>query len=385
MGILEIAIKNCLSHSPAFCKFISANDAGATGAHQSGLYIPKEAWSILFDSPGTRGKNKDRFVTIKWQDDFETESRFIYYGQRTRNEYRITRFGRGFPYLQSEYVGALFILVQISSDYYHGYVLESDEEIESFFASVGISASETNALIGSGRSPHPPNYESLFAEYIASLSVYFPETTEVSRKAREFHGLVRGNDLRSADSLLLGWLDTEYALFRAIEQDRYKERIRTPFTSVEELVECANTLLNRRKSRAGKSLEHHLSEVFTLSGLSYGTQTITEGNKKPDFIFPGGEAYHDPDYDEDRLLFLGAKTTCKDRWRQILNEADRIPVKHLFTLQQGISENQLREMYSHGVVLVVPKPYIGSFPAMFRDRIVSLDSFVSMARAKCYT
>ena len=25
---------------------------------------------------------------------------------------------------------------------------------------------------------------------------------------------------------------------------------------------------------------------------------------------------------------LGVKTTCKDRWRQVLSEADRIPQKH---------------------------------------------------------
>lgn len=46
----------------------------------------------------------------------------------------------------------------------------------------------------------------------------------------------------------------------------------------------------------------------------------------------------------NKLVFLGAKTTCKDRWRQVLNEADRIETKYLFTLQQGISKNQLREM-----------------------------------------
>jgi hypothetical protein len=52
---------------------------------------------------------------------------------------------------------------------------------------------------------------------------------------------------------------------------------------------------------------------------------------------------------------LAAKTTCKDRWRQILNEADRIPAKHLLTLQEGVSEGQFREMNDAGVRLVVPR------------------------------
>ena len=82
----------------AFCKFISANDAGKTGAHQEGFYIPKNSYSLAFDTPGVKGENKEHFVKIKWQSDFETTSRFIYYGNGTRNEYRLTRFGKGFPF-----------------------------------------------------------------------------------------------------------------------------------------------------------------------------------------------------------------------------------------------------------------------------------------------
>ena len=41
---------------------------------------------------------------------------------------------------------------------------------------------------------------------------------------------------------------------------------------------------------------------------------------------------------------LAVKSTCKDRWRQILAEADRLPVKHLLTLEPGISVAQTDEM-----------------------------------------
>lgn len=46
----------------AFCKFISANDVGVTGAHQAGFYIPKNCWPLMFDAPGIKGTNKDRFI-----------------------------------------------------------------------------------------------------------------------------------------------------------------------------------------------------------------------------------------------------------------------------------------------------------------------------------
>jgi len=105
--------------------------------------------------------------------------------------------------------------------------------------------------------------------------------------------------------------------------------------------------------------------VFYLFTLAYGS--IEYHN----FIFP-----------QKDLVCLGAKTTCKDRWRQILNEADRIPVKHLFTLQQGISKNQLNEMYSNNVCLVVPQPYLESFDKSFRDRIMTLETFTAFVKNK---
>ncbi|MDR7316059.1 type II restriction endonuclease [Brevibacillus nitrificans] len=383
MSLLEKIIHDCRKYPLAFCKFISANDAGATGGHQSGFYIPLSSHEILFDTPGQKGENKDKYVKIFWQDTFETESRFIYYGQKTRNEYRITRFGRGFPFLQDEYVGDLFVLIKVSDDYYHAYVISTDEEIENFLALVGITANETNQLIKkSNTADEEPTFEMLFEQYITNLTVDFPDTAEVSRKARDFHSILNRKAQQDADKMLLSWLHTEFELFKAIEQKRYQNRISTPFSSVDELVECANTLLNRRKSRAGKSLEHHLSEMFQKRDLLFSSQAKTEGNKKPDFIFPSEESYHNPVFTDDKLIFLGAKTTCKDRWRQILNEADRIKTKHLFTLQQGISENQLDEMYKHDVVLVVPKPYKTSFSSKYRDKILSLESFIAFAKEK---
>ena len=163
--------------------------------------------------------------------------------------------------------------------------------------------------------------------------------------------------------------------------NRNNNRIKTPFKTVEELVETANTILNRRKSRAGKSLEHHLAEIFKIFRLSFVTQAVTEDKKKPDFLFPSVDAYYNEKFNAKNLIVLASKTTCKDRWRQVLNEADRIKTKHLFTLQQGISKNQLEEMYKYNVCLVVPKQYLTSFPPDFRERILSLDNFVNHVQA----
>lgn len=137
-----------------------------------------------------------------------------------------------------------------------------------------------------------------------------------------------------------------------------------------------------RKSRAGKSLEHHLADIFTHNQLLFEEQVITEENKKPDFVFPNGKCYHNITFPGELLTVLGAKTTCKDRWRQVINEADRVDVKYLFTLQQGISRNQLKEMTDEKVHLVVPQKYISTFPTEYQSSICDLRGFVNIVREK---
>lgn len=385
-NIHEQAISSVNKSETAFCKFISANDAGTTGGHQSGYYISKDSWKLMFQQKGTKGENLDRLVRIKWQNNFETDSRFIYYGVGTRNEYRLTRFGKGFPFLEEDNVGDLLILCHIEEDYYEGYVLSSDEDIEAFFAAFNLSSEQTNRLIEKNVTSYPEErLKSLFDSFIDQIEG-FPSTEEMSGYAREsylnaYH--IRENEIsEKPDKLLLKWIDTEYELFKAFEIRQYGERIKTPFSSVDEMITFSNTILNRRKSRAGKSLEHHLSKIFTSSKLRFEKQIVTEENKRPDFIFPGSKEYHDFLFPASGLISLGAKTTCKDRWRQILNEADRIPVKHLFTLQQGISKNQLSEMYSNNVCLVVPQQYLDSFDKSYRNKILTLDKFTSFVKEK---
>lgn len=381
-NILSKAILKAQNSEIAFTKFITANDVGATGGHQSGFHIHKNAWSLFFDQAKTKGANDEVFITIKWQDDFETSSRFIYYGIGTRDEYRLTRFGKGFPFLQDQNIGDLLILCRTGDKYYNAYVLNTEDDIEGFFAALNISSNETNKIIPKGfeLSEEDKLYE-CFLSFFKNLKVDFPTTIELAVNARNCfnssYNISSKSITTNPDQVILKWLEAEFHLFKTIENDRYTERIKTPFQSVEELIELANTILNRRKSRAGKSLEHHLSEVFKTFGLAYATQAKTEDNKKPDFLFPGVDAYNNSKFDSKKIIVLASKTTCKDRWRQILNEADRVKTKHLFTLQQGISKNQLEEMYKYNVCLVVPKPYVKSFPSEFREKILTLESFVS--------
>ena len=381
------AVQSVLHGKMAYCKFLAANDTGETGGHQSGIYVSKPAVPIIFNTPGEKGHNKDRWVKVRWQDDFVTDARFIYYGKGTRNEYRITHFGKGFPFLRPENTGALFVFVQDDEESYQGYFLFTEDEINEFLDAFGLSPVETNRLIEVNTNPVSPEQmeKEAIRSFIESLTVDFPSSEIMSATARRIQDDVYDHQeliCSDPDSKLIDWTDLEYRLFRAIEYERYGEIITKGFPSVEDFITTANIVLNRRKSRAGKSLEHHLAAIFDGNQLQYESQAVTEEKKKPDFLFPSGEAYHDLTFSSDRIITLAAKTTCKDRWRQILNEADRRrgKAKYLCTLQQGISADQLKEMETEGVVLVVPKEYIRTYPKEYKDKIWTLHHFIGFVK-----
>lgn len=383
-GYAGQAVKSVLNSEKGFCKFLSANDTGATGGHQSGILISKSAVEMMFSRQELEQEGiPKRTVRIKWQDDFETESSFTYY--ESKNELRITRFGRGFPFLKPEQTGALFVFTKQTNIDYSGYFLDTDEEIEEFLDTFGISPTETNSLIDVQRISAETQEKLAIQEFISGLEMDFPASEMMSAAARTIEEKVYNHIeyIRlNPDEKIISWTNMEYTLFRALEYARYGEMITKGFQSVDEFVRVANVVLNRRKSRAGKSLEHHLAAIFDGNDIEYSPQAVTEGNKKPDFLFPSQEAYHDLCFSTDQIITLAAKTTCKDRWRQVLNEADRLrdKPKYLCTLQQGISGAQMDEMQAENVILVVPKPYIMTYPKDRRDRIWTLARFVEYVK-----
>ena len=381
-GYAARAIQSALNSESTFCKFLSANDSGATGGHQAGILVSKSAKDILFDRELDEPIIK-RYVEIKWQDDFTTESCFTYY--KSKNELRITKFGRGFSLLTPDQTGALFVFTKQSNEHYSGFFLETEEDIEEFLDTFNISSTETNRLVDADLVKPEVQIQAEITSFIASLTTDFPASEEMAAEARKLYGMQFPRQdyiFTNPDGSIIGWIEKEYSLLRSIEQERYGQIIRNGFTSVDDFMAMAKTVQNRRKSRAGKSLEHHLAAIFEQNGIKFTAQGRTEGNKKPDFLFPSEQAYHDADFPVDKLILLAAKTTCKDRWRQVLNEADRLrdKTKYLCTLQQGISPAQMDEMQAENIVLVVPKEYHSSYPKDRRDRIWTIDRFVQYVK-----
>lgn len=213
----------------------------------------------------------------------------------------------------------------------------------------------------------------------------FPKTRELSGLALE----TLGKDIDAVaapDETLVKLIDREELLFRQLERyivsSQLREKAGAWASDVDEFMQFSLGVHNRRKSRAGHALENHLEWIFLENNIHHKRGAHTENRSKPDFLFPGTHNYQDPNWPADRLTMLGVKTSCKDRWRQVLNEAQRIPEKHLLTLQPRISEHQTDEMAAAGLTLVLPLALHETFTPTQTKSLMDLENFLHLLRSR---
>jgi hypothetical protein len=267
----------------------------------------------------------------------------------------------------------LFNLSEIENKFVVKDLSESKADIgfagKYIIASLGIEVEE----------PEPDDLEKL----INRFGMRFPTTNEFSAYARSTIKDVSIID--APDETLIKWLTREELLFKTLENIIVKERLRKGFgkdnNDVDEFISFSLSVQNRRKSRAGHSFENHLEMIFRGNNISFDKGKITERNNKPDFLFPGN-SYHKPAFNIDLLTMLGVKTTAKDRWRQVLSEADNIAHKHLITLEPSISKNQTDEMIAQNLQLVIPKSIIPTYLPAQQQQIICLSDFVQLVSKK---
>tara|TARA_R110002049_G_scaffold71979_8_gene185439 strand:- start:62526 stop:63758 length:1233 start_codon:yes stop_codon:yes gene_type:complete len=220
---------------------------------------------------------------------------------------------------------------------------------------------------------------------IEEFGTTFPTTAEFSRKARLTLPEVRAED--DPDAALLAWLEHEEALFRRLERRIVAIRLEEGFVTpdgidVDGFISFSLGVQNRRKSRMGHSLENHIAAALDALNIAYVRGAVTENNNRPDFLFPSLAAYQAASPDDTGLMMLGAKSTCKDRWRQVLPEAGKIPLKHLLTLEPGITERQTEQMQASGLQLVVPAGIHRTYNDPQQQWLWSFSDFITEARRR---
>lgn len=203
-----------------------------------------------------------------------------------------------------------------------------------------------------------------FASFLSDADYYnFPPT-------QSFADFAQANidvDVASKpDRAIERLLELETAAFHILEKEAVEkvlEEQRKSMVDVDTFISFSLSVQNRRKSRRGRSLENHLAYVFTKCGLEFEAQAVTENKSTVDFLFPSTNRYHELSAPiENGVVALGAKTTLKERWRQVLAEASKMKHRHLFTLEAGISATQTAEMGENSLSLVAPESARDSYP-----------------------
>lgn len=376
-------------------KRLSANDTGQTGGHQVGFFLPNPvAVRIAPALADDQRENPRQLLDFRLiSHDQMSSPSLIRYNNRfrggTRNESRVTGFGGSASSLQDpENTGALLCVAfrhethQVSRLDATGWLAQSVEEEDALETGVGpvvpgevtvwdhdhegyVTHVEIIAPVRDACRPHisdlPPDWQVTFPPG-AALSA------EASRRA--------GADRLDADRRLMKRWDCETSLFAIVEAGFVMQRIARGFVSVADFTAVALSVLNRRKARAGTALELQLERIFIEEHVKFQRGVETELGRRPDFLFPSAATYRASIAGSREIQMLAVKTTLKERWRQVLDEADRIPEKHLFTLTEGVSEQQYRQMAAHRLHLVVPSRNVGKYPAAIRGELLTLTTYL---------
>ena len=378
-----------------YAKRLSANDTQASGGHQAGPLILRDLIRAVFpsmDRPQASNPDKRFDLYIDSHSDAR-RVRAVWYNQGTRNEARITNLGgRQSVLLDPESTGALVVFSFPNgrgneNDECHVWVCDHETEADLIEERIGPvepgrtriwSADEIQRQL----LPDPVRTDCwLKPEEIPTewLQV-FPSGETIVKKALELSPLSGF----SVDARLTRRLECEYQIFQSVEEATELPVIRAGFDNMGAFLARAQSVAQRRKSRAGRSLELNVRELFLeenlREGLDFQYQPESELRKRPDFLFPNEARYKDASYPQDRLMMLGVKMTVRDRWRQVVLEADRIASKHLLTIQRGVSENQFREMHEAGIRLVVPQSLTVHYPKSVQPCLQTLESFIADVR-----
>lgn len=378
-----LAIENATRYGNALLKFISPNDVGLTGGHQYGFYLPKSVYEMFTPQPPVKGVVTKHDIKIEWQDDVTTDSVITWYGAKTRSEYRLTRFGKGFPYLAHDMVGDLLVLIRKDETDFLAYILYFEEDIQEIQAALGVEVTQSWGVYPSSVEEAESEDDCIDRHFrrFAEVLTQFPQGSVFSAEARRVLGdCVRDFARLSADKALMASMEAEYRLFKLAERQICQSDIIRVFRDVDDFLKTASSIMNRRKSRAGRALENHVEQVLINAGIPHKMRPNIDG--EPDVIVPSEAAYLDSTYPVDKLFVVGIKTTCKDRWRQVLQEGSRVSEKHILTIQPGISTKQLNQMHSANIKLVVPQSIHNDYPKERNITLLSVEQFVSTIRTK---
>ncbi|MDZ4675194.1 MAG: type II restriction endonuclease [Gemmatimonadota bacterium] len=204
----------------------------------------------------------------------------------------------------------------------------------------------------------------LFSSAVAKEAV--PSTKQMALAGKEISEVVWGARLDPDDFISRG-LDAESELYFTIEREvgtrSLHDLLKAGPASLEEMLAWALRIQQSRKARRGQSLQNHFGFLLDREGIPYTSQCVTERGETPDFVIPGHTKYHDPDFPAERLRMVACKSTVRERWGQVLKEADRIREKYLLSVDENLSADVIISMRQADLRVFLPTSTLdGSYP-----------------------
>lgn len=187
-----------------------------------------------------------------------------------------------------------------------------------------------------------------------------PTSRELASFVRGRLGLDAHDD---ADGVFMAWNTVTDDVFFGLERHFLQGELDGHFANqtsidIDLFYRVAKSRTNARFSRAGATFESHLAALLASHNLRFTAQsTEMADGSKPDFLLPGRDEYEDDELVET-VTFLGAKTTARERWRQLVGEASRVTERFFATRDKKVSGHALATMNNNGVHPVMAKPLI---------------------------
>lgn len=226
---------------------------------------------------------------------------------------------------------------------------------------VALTQAESIADALAPRPPVAADYAAVVGDEVDRIvrDGLIPATDHMAAIAQ--HAIATVHGPLGPDLRLFHGLEAESAIYFAAEERIQSSRLaelQARGADLAEITSFVMAILQSRRSRRGQSLQHHVAAVLRDESIPFSTQCKTERGERPDFVVPGCREYHDVSFPASRLRMIGCKATARERWRQLLNEAARIPAKCLVTLDPALTEATVEAMEQARLRVFVPAPII---------------------------
>lgn len=388
-----------------FIKKLSNNDrdwARLKNKHQAGVYVPpRERDSGFFPALAAKHRNepgaheiREAWFQTQWpQFGIERKTRLVHYTSKG-SETHMT----GVPKVAFATLPPASWLIMIPSESKTGLsfvcltIDSTSDEAISLADSFNLDASFSSGILEPALIMARERELTIdFAEQVAlawlagniasfaSERAKMPATAELAARAREEYLKRRGLGSLNpfeienpGDAIREISREIEWELFREFQRrERAVELIRAVLGDdaikldmkgvVRRLVDATGTIdaimlsaSQQRKSRAGYSFEHQIEAMLKAGGIPFAKQVVMDARKRPDFVLPSLVHLRKTLAGPSRGLILSAKTTLRERWKQVQREMGGSDL-FLATVDETIASNAIEDMADLGIRLVVPE------------------------------